>query len=77
MPFVQVTMIAGRTTAQKHALIRAVSDAVANTLDTPVERVRVAIYEVSTDEWGIGGVSYAEARGPGASGTGGAGEKSS
>jgi hypothetical protein len=31
-----------------------------------VERVRVAIYEVSADEWGIGGVPYAIARGPGA-----------
>jgi hypothetical protein len=41
-----------------------VSAAVASALDTPVERVRVAIYEVSADEWGIGGVPYATARGP-------------
>jgi 4-oxalocrotonate tautomerase len=66
MPFVQVTMVSGRTADQKHALIAQVSAAVASALDTPVERVRVAIYEVSADEWGIGGVPYATARGPGA-----------
>lgn len=66
MPFVQVTMVSGRTAGQKHALIAQVSAAVASALDTPVERVRVAIYEVSGDEWGIGGVPYATARGPNA-----------
>jgi 4-oxalocrotonate tautomerase len=64
MPFVQVTMVSGRTADQKHALIAQVSAAVASALDTPVERVRVAIYEVTADEWGIGGVPYATARGP-------------
>ena len=64
MPFVQITMVSGRTAGQKHALIAQVSAAVASALDTPVERVRVAIYEVSGDEWGIGGVPYATARGP-------------
>jgi 4-oxalocrotonate tautomerase len=62
MPLVQVTMVAGRTPEQKHALIRALSDAVAESLDTPVDRVRVAIYEVSGDEWGVGGVPYSLAR---------------
>jgi 4-oxalocrotonate tautomerase len=62
MPFVQVTMVSGRTAEQKHDLIAKVSAAVSDALDTPVEAVRVAIYEVSTDEWGIGGVPYAEAR---------------
>jgi len=64
MPFVQVTMVAGRTAGQKHALIAKVSAAVADALDTPIDRVRVAIYEVSPDEWGIGGQPYASARGP-------------
>ncbi len=62
MPFVQVTMVSGRTTEQKRDLIAKVSAAVSDALDAPVESVRVAIYEVSTDEWGIGGVPYAEAR---------------
>ena len=62
MPFVQVTMVAGRTAAQKHELMAKVSAAVAESLGTPIERVRVAIYEVSGDDWGIGGVPYAVAR---------------
>jgi 4-oxalocrotonate tautomerase len=66
MPFVQITMVSGRTAEQKHALIAEVSAAVASALETPVERVRVAIYEVSQDEWGIGGVPYATARVPSA-----------
>jgi 4-oxalocrotonate tautomerase len=66
MPFVQITMVSGRTAEQKHALIAEVSAAVASALETPVERVRVAIYEVSQDEWGIGGVPYAAARAPAA-----------
>lgn len=62
MPLVQVTMVRGRTVEQKHALIASVSAAVATSLGTPVERVRVAIYEVGPDEWGIGGQPYSVAR---------------
>jgi len=92
MPLVQVTMVRGRTVAQKHALIASVSAAVAQSLGTPVERVRVAIYEVGPDEWGIGGQPYSVARvgqapaeldsareetaGPGTAGPGTAGDDS-
>jgi 4-oxalocrotonate tautomerase len=63
VPLVQVTMVRGRTVEQKHALIASVSAAVAQALGTPIEQVRVAIYEVSGDEWGIGGQPYSVARG--------------
>lgn len=56
MPMIQVTMIEGRTTEQKHAVIRELSQTLSDVLDVPLERVRIAIYEVSSDEWGIGGV---------------------
>src|SRR5436853_16807 len=46
MPFVQVTIVAGRTAVQKHALIAKVSAAVADALDTPIDRVRVAVTDV-------------------------------
>ncbi len=64
MPFVQVTMIEGRTAEQKHALIAAVTEAVTTTLDVPADRVRMAIHEVGPDDWGIGGVPYSVVRGP-------------
>jgi len=56
MPFVQVTLMQGRTVEQKHDLIRRLTEAVTESLGSDPERVRVAIYEVSTDDWGIGGV---------------------
>ena len=37
---------------------------VADTLDTPIDRVRVLVSEVDPDLWGIGGVPYSVARGP-------------
>ena len=63
MPFVQVTMVRGRTVEQKRALIASVSQAVADSTGSPVERVRVAIYEVGPEEWGIGGQPYSVVRG--------------
>ena len=62
MPMVQVTMLEGRSVEQKHALIREVSEAVARTVNVPLDRVRVALYEVSADDWGIGGVPVSVAR---------------
>jgi 4-oxalocrotonate tautomerase len=55
MPFIQVTMLEGRTVEQKHALIRGITEATATALSTDAQRIRIAIYEVSADEWGIGG----------------------
>ncbi len=62
MPLIQVTMVEGRTLEQKHALIRNLSAAMADTLDVPLERIRVAIYEITPDEWGIGGQPFSVAR---------------
>ncbi len=62
MPLIQVTMVEGRTVEQKHALIRNLSQSMAETLEVPLERIRVAIYEISADEWGIGGQPFSVAR---------------
>lgn len=64
MPLIQVTIVAGRSVEQKHELIRNLSEATSSTLDVPLDRVRVVIYEVSGDEWGIGGVPFSAARAP-------------
>ena len=57
---IKVTMMAGRTAEQKAELIRQLSDAAARRLDWPMDDVRVIIYEVSKDEWGIAGRAVAE-----------------
>jgi 4-oxalocrotonate tautomerase len=62
MPLVQVTMVQGRTVEQKHALIAKLTDAVVEATGSPRDRVRVAIYEVTGEDWGVGGVPYSVAR---------------
>jgi 4-oxalocrotonate tautomerase len=55
MPFVQVTMMEGRSIEQKHELMKRLTAAVADSLGSDPARVRVAIYEVSEDDWAVGG----------------------
>ncbi|MFM8352274.1 MAG: tautomerase family protein [Actinomycetales bacterium] len=62
MPFIQVTMLQGRTTEQKHALIRGLTDATAEALGSDSSRIRVALYEISADEWGVGGEPMSKVR---------------
>ncbi|MFN8167338.1 MAG: 2-hydroxymuconate tautomerase [Candidatus Nanopelagicales bacterium] len=64
MPLIQVTLVEGRTVEQKHALIAALTDAMVESIGTPRDRVRVALYEISAEEWGIGGVPFSQARAP-------------
>ncbi len=62
MPFIPVTMLERRTVEQKHDLIRKVSNATADALGVPIERIRMSIIEVSADEWGTGGQPMALVR---------------
>ena len=64
MPLVQVTMIAGRTLAQKHELIKRLTEATAEVLEADPQRVRVVLYEVSGDDWGVGGEPVSKLRAP-------------
>ncbi len=63
MLVLQVTMLAGRAAEQKAALIGELSAAAVRHLDHPAADVRVIIYEVSGDDWGIGGRSVAAREG--------------
>lgn len=56
MPFVQISIIQGRTPEKKEELIKKVTDAVADTLGVPKDRVRILIYDLPKDNIGIGGV---------------------
>jgi 4-oxalocrotonate tautomerase len=64
MPFVRIDLVRGRDKAVLIRLVEEVSRVVADTLDTPIDRVRVMVSEVDPDLWGIGGVPYSMARGP-------------
>ncbi len=54
MPIVQVNMMEGRTDEQKEALIKAVAEAVMDSIGAPEENIRVIINEVEKRHWGIG-----------------------
>jgi 4-oxalocrotonate tautomerase len=62
MPFVEVTLVEGRTPDQLRALITALTDAVVTTVDAPRENVRVVVREVPPTHWAAGDVTIAERR---------------
>jgi 4-oxalocrotonate tautomerase len=60
MPIANIQIIQGRAPELKKALIRAVTAAIADTLEVKTESIRVILQEVPADHWGIGGVSAKE-----------------
>lgn len=55
MPIVTISMMEGREPERIEKMIAAVSDAVAITLDAPLETVRVMVNEMKEHQWGVGG----------------------
>jgi 4-oxalocrotonate tautomerase len=56
MPFIEVTLISGRTKDQKRALLQAVTTAVETSIGAPRETIRVVLHEVPAEHWAVGGV---------------------
>ena len=56
MPFIEVTLIEGRSKDKKVALMKALTDAAETTLGVPRESVRVVLREVPPEHWAVGGV---------------------
>lgn len=57
MPIAQLYIIEGRSDEQKEALIQEVRNAMARSLDAPLERIRVIITEMPKQHFGIAGQS--------------------
>lgn len=55
MPLIEVTMIEGRTTEQKAALIAKLTDAAVEAVGAPIETIRVCIREIPGENWGVAG----------------------
>jgi len=55
MPFIDVTMIEGRSNAVKAELIAKLTQVAAETTGAPVETIRVVLREVPGHHWGVGG----------------------
>lgn len=62
MPFVRVTIVEGRSAAQKQAAATAITEAVATHCGGDPSHVYVVFDEVSATDWTVGGVTVAERR---------------
>ena len=55
MPMVVVRLVEGRTTEQKRAMVRAVTDALTSTIGCQRKNVHVLLEEMDSMNWGVGG----------------------
>lgn len=55
MPFIDVTMIEGRSDEMKERLISRLTEAAVEATGAPIGTVRVILREVPGHHWGIGG----------------------
>lgn len=60
MPIANILILEGREPEQKRTLIRAVTAAIAESLQAKPESIRVIVQEIPKEHWGIGGVSAQE-----------------
>jgi 4-oxalocrotonate tautomerase len=56
MIFLKVTMLVGRTVAQKTKLMQQLTLAAHRHLEQPREDVRVIIYDIPATDWSVGGI---------------------
>lgn len=62
MPIVQVNLVEGRSPEQIAAMIRGISESIAEALDAPIESVRVIVNEMAEHQYGVGGAPWPEAQ---------------
>jgi 4-oxalocrotonate tautomerase len=56
MPYVQISLVQGRTPSKKEELIKKVTDAIVETLQISKDHVHIVLIEVPKDNIGDGGV---------------------
>jgi 4-oxalocrotonate tautomerase len=56
MPYVQISLVQGRTPSKKEELIKKVTDAIVETLQIPKDQVHILLNEVPKENIGDGGV---------------------
>ena len=61
MPIVQISLLPGRTPEKKGELIKNVTNAIADTLQIPKDRVHIVLNEVPKENIGYGGVPLSKA----------------
>lgn len=57
MPFLQLTIIEGRSPEKKEELIAELTETIHRVAEAPYENIRVSINEIPAAHWGIAGKS--------------------
>jgi 4-oxalocrotonate tautomerase len=60
MPTIRVEMMEGRTPEQKTALVKALTQAVVESLGSKPESVDVLLYDIKREHWATGGMQWSE-----------------
>jgi 4-oxalocrotonate tautomerase len=60
MPTIRVELMEGRTLEQKKNLVKALTQAVVDTLDSKPESVDVVLFDIKRGDWATGGVLWSE-----------------
>ena len=60
MPTLRVELMEGRTQDQKKALVKALTQAVVDTLGSKPESVDILLYDIKKSDWATGGVVWSE-----------------
>ena len=60
MPTIRVELMEGRTADQKKALVKALTQAVVDTLGSKPESVDVLLFDIKRQDWATGGVQWSE-----------------
>ena len=55
MPILEIKILTGRSTDQKRALVKRLTEAVSETIDAPAERVRIHIIEMESEDFAVAG----------------------
>ena len=58
MPLVYITMMEGRPLEKIEKMITMVSEAIATSLEAPIESVRIMVNEMQPHQYGVGGKSW-------------------
>jgi 4-oxalocrotonate tautomerase len=60
MPTIRVELMEGRSPEQKTALVKALTQAVVESLGAKPESVDVLLYDIQRQHWATGGVQWSE-----------------
>ena len=60
MPTIRVELLEGRTPEQKTALVKALTQAVVESLGSKPETVDVLLFDIPRQNWATGGVQWSE-----------------